>query len=218
MDVLLAFHDEQNRRLCQLLGLSPDHVQAALRAITPDTYTLYLLAKNIGGESCLHHVLENQSTFSQLSSLVKVETVVVRINHAEPIHQFHLSTPTYLTNKMNEQLIQMLLPFAVSLKSSLFILHYDGTYLGYFEAGNSDPTVVPYNDMIGRYAMDKLPEPMRTTVKTHFQEATATGQPVEYLYTSPRSGKIIKSIVVPYPHLQQVAVFVMDAEPSLIPA
>ncbi|MBE9103377.1 hypothetical protein IQ267_28465 [filamentous cyanobacterium LEGE 07170] len=106
------------------------------------------------------------------------------------------------------------------LKASLFLISFDGTYLGYYEAGHPGDTIVPYNRMIGRKAMDELPEPVGQTVKEHHQRAIATGEPQEYFYTSPLTGRQMKSYAVPYPTNQTVALFVMEATevPAAIPA
>lgn len=107
---------------------------------------------------------------------------------------------------------------AYELKASLFLVDYDGTYIEYCEAGHAGQTIVPYEEMIGTKAMDKLPEPMRTVVKSNHDRAIQTGEPQEYIYTSPATGKEMRSLVVPYPVLSRVVIFVMDAPAVTIPA
>ncbi len=111
---------------------------------------------------------------------------------------------------LDSELIQDIYPIAMALKASVFVIHYDGTYIEYVEAGDSGKTIASYEAMIGNKGMDLLPEPMQTTVKHYHQQAVQTGQPQRYTYASPIGGILYHTILTPYPEKQIIVSYLMQ--------
>lgn len=123
----------------------------------------------------------------------------------------------YMTSPVEQDLIKLLIPLAYGIKASVFIIDYDGTYLDYFDAGHPGKTIVSYEKMIGQKAMNFLPEGMRELVKSNHEQAISTNEPQEYFYPSPLTGRWMRSLAVPYPDYNVVALFVMEGSPALVP-
>ncbi|MEX0271177.1 hypothetical protein AB3R30_18735 [Leptolyngbyaceae cyanobacterium UHCC 1019] len=145
---------------------------------------------------------------------VKLVTIQVCGKTEYPVLKIKKRVPTM---QPFQEIIDTITPVAIGLKASIFVIHYDGTYLEYLDAGHPGKTVVPYDQMIGNKAMELLPEPMRSIVIANHDQAVATGKPQSYLYNSPTRGIPFRSIAIPYPEKQFVALLVFP-EQTLVPA
>lgn len=148
-------------------------------------------------------------------------------SHLYPFHQIKAVSicvsgePQYptipITRKpmsINHELTQEALAIGMALKASVFILHNDGTYLEYLEAGHRGKTLVSYEEMIGQKAMNFLPAPLQQIVKHFHAQAVTTGMVQHFTYQSPATGTLFQEILVPYPSDQIVVHFVTPASPG----
>lgn len=104
-------------------------------------------------------------------------------------------------------ILQPAIALAGSLNLSVFVIDYEGIYLGYYPRpwGKS---IVDIRQQIGTKGMELLPPSLRGQCEYYFNLAIATGQPQTYIYNFTRDGEWQQSetTVKPYPEVRQVLV------------
>lgn len=141
---------------------------------------------------------------------------IVRIN----VHGEQQYPPIKLQRNpmsFNQQLANETLAIGLALKASAFIIHSDGTYLEYLEAGHPGQPIISYTEMIGQKAMERLPEPLRSLALHYHNRAAETGLTQHFVYSSPLTQTLFRELLVPYPSEQIVVHYVLPADPSDVP-
>lgn len=104
-------------------------------------------------------------------------------------------------------ILQPAIALAGSLNLSVFVIDYDGIYLGYYPRpwGKS---IVDIRQQIGTKGMELLPPSLRGQCEHYFNLAITTGQPQTYVYNFTRDGEWQQSetTVKPYPEVRQTVV------------
>jgi hypothetical protein len=119
--------------------------------------------------------------------------------------------------QLTSDFLETITAVALSLKASVFLLDYDGTYLEYLSAGLDGNPIVSYSEMIGQKAMHKLPEPMRSTCLHWHDLAVSSGQSQRYTYTSPARSREMATLLVPFPDRRVIACLVMELATCPVP-
>ncbi|MEO1208249.1 MAG: hypothetical protein AAFX78_01780 [Cyanobacteria bacterium J06638_20] len=206
------FSQEVLHRIYEALDLDPNTVHLALKP--GEEYLIYAIAKVANGDRDLGRLVSSPEPISHLEAMTCADKIILVRHNTEPITEYTIQSHLPMQNHLID-----LLPVATALKCGLFIVHYTGHYLAYFNADENANLIQNYEQMMGQRAAELLPEPIQSTVKEAHAKAIQTGQASEYFYDHPTSGRRRKAVVIPYPQHQQLAIFTMDATaPVAIPA
>lgn len=221
-----GIHIEVQRRLYGLLGLNQN--DCTLQISPSHCFDLIIKSASTSGDLAIEQLFDSRERLLEANRLANFSNAYLQACGKKQLRISLDSIPSdlkaktttghYMTTTVDQNLLKLLLPLAYGIKASVFIIHYDGTYLDYFDAGHPGKTVVSYEEMIGHKAMENLPDGMRQLVTHNHEQAITTTQPQEYFYLSPLTNRWMKSIAVPYPDYSIVALFVMEGTPALVPA